>query len=354
MGDLEYFASVVTLGEVARLIDFVEEVDEWTSETPPALKLQRKMNTQRVERELVPYLLSGEDHFYSSITVEIRPAPRIDAEGVEQVVFNVTQTFPGGLEFGMLTLDGTETLYALDGQHRLKSIELAIRQQPRLARDLVSLIMIPFQSVVRSQTLFSDLNRYAKPTSKSISLLFTHREGFARLAKSIADTVPILRDRVNMESTSLSSNSRHFITLSTLYEMTKTLADCDETEVQQREAELVERLTEVWRLLTESIDAWSLVASSEEHPAYLRQRELCMHGVAQQSIALAVKKIMQKHPLDWQDQLGVLGAIDWRLTNPDWQGIAMHGGRVNNTATSVKMLARSIQQKVGSEVTSTS
>ena len=82
-----------------------------------------------------------------------------------------------------------------------------------------------------------------------------------------------------MESTSLSSNSRHFITLSTLYEMTKTLANCEESEVQHREAELVGLLGEVWKLLSASIEAWSQVAAYEEYPAYLRQRELCMHGV---------------------------------------------------------------------------
>jgi DNA sulfur modification protein DndB len=347
MGDLDYFVSVVTLGEVARLIDFVEDVDEWTNETPPALKLQRKLNTQRVERELVPYLLSGKDHFYSALAVEIRPAPRMDAGGVEPIAFDVTQVFPGGLEFGMLTLDGTETLYALDGQHRLKSIELAIRQQPRLAREHISLIMIPFQSVARSQTLFSDLNRYAKPTSKSISLLFTHRDGFARVAKRLAETVPILHNRVNMESTSLSSNSRHFITLSTLYEMTKTLAGCTEDEVEQREPELPERIGQVWGVLTESIDAWSLVAKSEEHPAYLRQRELCMHGVAQQAIAVAAKHIIHTYPVEWQHRLTELREVDWRLTNPEWQGIAVHGGRVNNTSTSVRLLSEYLERKIG-------
>ncbi|HZR01160.1 MAG TPA: DNA sulfur modification protein DndB, partial [Chloroflexota bacterium] len=75
MGDLEYFVSTVTLGEAARMVEFVEQVDDWTSETPPELKLQRKLNVQRVEREMVPYLVGSDDHFYSALTVEIRPAP---------------------------------------------------------------------------------------------------------------------------------------------------------------------------------------------------------------------------------------------------------------------------------------
>lgn len=346
MGDLGYFTAVMTLGEAGRLIQFVEDIDDWTVETPPELKLQRKLNLQRVERELVPYLTAGNDHFYSALTVEIRPAPLPHDDGVEPLIFEVKDRFPGGLEFGMLTLDGTECLYALDGQHRLKSIEIAIRQRPQLAREHITVILIPFRDVVRSQTLFSDLNRFAKPTSKSISLLFTHREGFARVAKSLAHSVPLLRDRVNMETTSLSSNARHFITLSTLYEMTKALANCSDEEAQEREAYLVNELTEVWSVLTKEIPEWHLVASNEEHPAYLRQKFLNMHGVAQQAIAAAAGSVIRQEPENWAAILKGFNEIDWRLVNPAWRGVAVHGGRVNNTATSVRLLTSALQEQL--------
>jgi DNA sulfur modification protein DndB len=266
---------------------------------------------------------------------------------VEPLNFEVKDQFAGGLEFGVLSLDGTESLYALDGQHRLRSLELAIRQRPQLAREHVSLILIPFQDIVRSQSLFSDLNRFAKPTSKSISLLFTHREGLARVAKGLAHTVPLLRDRVNMETTSLSSNARHFITLSTLYETTKTLAQCSDAEANSRESELVHELGEVWTVLTDAIPAWKLVATLEEHPAYLRQRELNMHGVGQQAIALAVASARETRPEDWRTFVGHLSQVDWRLTNSAWQGVAVHGGRENNTATSVKALAATLERAIG-------
>ena len=210
--------------------------------------------------------------------VEIRPAPY---EGdIDPTVFDAKEHFPGGVEFGVLTLDGTERLCAMDGQHRLRSIELAIRQKPELAREHITLILVPFHSVARSQSLFSDLNRYAKSPSKSISLLFTHRESLARITKELAHTVPLLRDRVNMENTSLSSNARQFVTLSTLYEMTKALVDGRDTEDPASEQQIAAELTAVLTELTQAIEVWRLVASGEEHPAYLRQRHLCMHGVA--------------------------------------------------------------------------
>src|SRR5689334_11211984 len=97
MGDIEYFSSIMTLGEAARLILYVEEVDDWTSETPPELKLQRKLNIQRVEREMVPYLVQSPDHFYSALTVEVRPAP--SEAGPQPLTFEEKGTFPGGAAF---------------------------------------------------------------------------------------------------------------------------------------------------------------------------------------------------------------------------------------------------------------
>ncbi len=354
IGNLEYFVSILTMGEAARLIQFVEDVDSWTNETPSELKLQRKLNAQRVEREMVPYLVSSDDHFYSALTVEIRPAP--SADGLDSINFTPKETFPGGLQFGTLLLDGTETLYALDGQHRLKSIELAIRQRPELAREHISVIFVPFQNITRSQSLFSDLNRYAKGPSKSISLLFTHRELLVRITKALAHTVPLLRDRVNMESTSLSSNSRHFITLSTLYEMTKAIIGPEEGLREECEAEYIADLARVWELLLEHIPEWQLVATDQEHPAYLRQRYLNMHGVAQQSIALATAGVRADCPDNWQQSLESLRGIDWRLTNSEWQGVALHGGRVHNTATSIRLLSECLKVKLAAcppEVTAT-
>ncbi len=59
----------------------------------------------------------------AAFTVEVRPSGA-DSSGAggDSFGFEVQQRFPGGVAFGLLTLDGTEVLYALDGQHRLKSV----------------------------------------------------------------------------------------------------------------------------------------------------------------------------------------------------------------------------------------
>ena len=357
IGVTDYFVSVMTLGEAARMIDYAEDVDGWTSETPPELKMQRKLNVQRVEKEMVPYLVANEDHFYSALTVEVRIAARDRERGLD---FESTAQFPGGIEFGQLTLDGTESLYALDGQHRLKSIEFAIRQRPELAGEHIALILVPFGDIAKSQTLFSDLNRNAKTPSKSISLLFAHRDPHARIAKRVAEECALLHGRMNFESTSLSANARQFMTLSTLYEMTRTLlGDIGRDVTGEDEEHLAHEVVEVLDCLTEAIPAWRMVRDDEEHPAYLRQRELVAHGVAQRALAELARRAREQAPSEWRELLTRISGhakdghpvVDWRLTNPDWQSVALQGGRVNNTSTSIQLLADELAGVIGLERT---
>lgn len=354
MGGLDYYVAVSTVGEATRTVRYVEEVDDWSPETPPELKLQRKLNSQRVEREMVPYLLENADHFYSALTVEVRAPTDADAP---TVLFEAQRRFPGGIEFGVVTLDGSETLYALDGQHRLRSLELALRQQPQLAREQIALILIPFRGISRSQSLFSDLNRYARPPSKSMSLLFTHRESLARIAKRVAALAQLLDGRVNMESTTLSSNAKQFITLSTLYEASRAWVRPRAPASQFDEDQMVEELVALWEMLTEAIPQWRLVADEAEHPAYLRARFLNMHGVCQQAIFATVarardqlSKASTSLPAPWMRSVAEgLRRIDWRLANPRFQGIALHGGRVNNTSTSIRNLTGLLSWDLGLE-----
>src|SRR6478752_8977243 len=106
MGENEFYCSVLTFGEAARLIQFVEDVDDWSVDTEPESKIQRRLNVARVEREMVPYLVNVPDHFYSALTVEIRPAITEGFDG--RLAFEpIGPGVVGGMSWGQLVLDGT-------------------------------------------------------------------------------------------------------------------------------------------------------------------------------------------------------------------------------------------------------
>ena len=128
---------------------------------------------------MVPYLVENEHHFYNALVVEhIRPG---DTKNEVRFMSDAGDSNVGWVEF-----EGSEILEALDGQHRLKSIELAVAERPDLASECIALVIVPHREVATSQQMFSDLNRNAKPTPKSLNILFEHREEAALLAKNLA------------------------------------------------------------------------------------------------------------------------------------------------------------------------
>ena len=252
------------------------------------------------------------------------------------------------MTWGQIVLDGTETLYALDGQHRLKSIQLAIRQRPELAREQIPVIFVPHRSQRRSQLLFSDLNRFAKSPSKSISLLFSHRDPVVTLAKTLMERVDFLTGRVEVETTSLSKHTPNVMTLSSLYEMTRSLTEGREVGDPLSQAE-VDRQLAIWGGLTKHVDPWRQVVAREEHPAFLRKEFIAMHGVCHQAIAGAVAPLLTDGA-DIDAVLEPLATVDWRISNPEWQGVAVQGRHINNTSTTVRYLSGLLSLKLGGKV----
>src|SRR5439155_12012453 len=134
----------------------------------------------------------------SAITVEVmRPG-----ESSHRIRFERIPNWndEAGVEAGVLTLDGTEYITPLDGQHRLAAVKEAITENPLLLKETISVIFLSHKNIMRSQQLFSDLNRHAKPTTKTINILFEHRGFFERVAKEAASRSKVLGDRVNLET----------------------------------------------------------------------------------------------------------------------------------------------------------
>ena len=174
---------------------------------------------------MVPYLLNVPDHFYSALTVEIRPAITDGFDG--RLPFEpVGPGVVGGMAWGQIT--------SSMGQRRSTPSMASTGSSPSNSRSGSDLnwrasrsrsSSYPTGRQRRSQLLFSDLNRFAKSPSKSISLLFSHRDPVVTLAKTLMERVDFLTGRVEVETTSLSKHTPNVMTLSSLYEMTRSFTE---------------------------------------------------------------------------------------------------------------------------------
>ena len=62
------------------------------------------------------------------------------------------------------------------GQHRRAAIEEAIKEKPELADETIAIVFFKDKGLKKSQQMFADLNRYAVKPSKSLGVLYDHKD----------------------------------------------------------------------------------------------------------------------------------------------------------------------------------
>jgi DNA sulfur modification protein DndB len=346
MGEMEYALVMMRLGELVKHIGYAEEIQEWDGGIPSEFKKQRKLNMSRITNEMVPYLTATPDHFYAAITAELeRPG-----DPQNKLLFEPIEGGDGTM--GILTLDGSEKVMALDGQHRLKSIELAMKTHPDLARESIAVILVPGKGYRKTQQLFTDLNRYAKQPSKTLNLLFEHREFFAVVAKEVGSGARTFRDRVNLETNSLGQKARQHITLGVLYECVLALLEGHYNDGEKS----LEKIREATNLVTHIYDdvvaptlpEFENMLAGHALPYDLRTKYIFNHSVGQQALARAIRAARDEFGDKWEDIVRqALALIDWRLISPQWEGTAVQGGAIGSRRQNIEQTATVVKLLIG-------
>src|SRR5204863_4410791 len=187
----EYYVAMWTLRTLKQISIFDEQ------ELPPELRAQRTLNKSRVP-EIANYILDNpKDYVFSAITasidseVEFEPLTGKENEG----------------RLGTLKVPMDAKFIINDGQHRRAAILSALEQKPELGSEPISVVFFLDIGLQRSQQMFADLNRYAIRPSRSLGLLYDHRNDKAKLARLVIMKSDIFRDIVDLEKSSLAPRS---------------------------------------------------------------------------------------------------------------------------------------------------
>ena len=200
MGRWTYFVVKMTMRELAEHVKFAAAVyDDRTLDEA----IQRKLNESRVKRDLITYLIGHRDRFFSSVVIAaLEGNPQwypVSIEDDERFLL-----FRGDARlnetFGVLSFDGTQEYYALDGQHRLAAIkalvdsnsEVAVDAPKGFKREEISVIVVvPDEAesqqafMVRYRRLFGHLNRYAKVTDHVTNIIMDEDDVFAIITRRL-------------------------------------------------------------------------------------------------------------------------------------------------------------------------
>ena len=214
-----------------------------------------------------------------------------------------------------------------DGQHRRAAIEEALHEKPHLGDHTISVVLFPWEDLDRMQQMFSDLNRTARTTSKSLNILYNHRDIVSQITLTVSEKVEAFRGLVDKDRVSLPLRSPKAFTLGALHDATAALLG----EVAEVDHDAKQDLAvDFWNVVADNLPEWSKVKSGDMKPMELRQEYIHTHAVVLGGIGTMGKSLIECYPDEWAKKLEGLKRIDWRRTNKEWQGIAMSGADVVN------------------------
>jgi len=326
----EYYVAMWTLRMLRQISIFDEDA------LPPELRAQRTLNKARIP-EISDYILNNpDDYVFSALTVSI------DSE----VAF---EPLPGQDRLGILRVPMDAHFIINDGQHRRAAIIEALKHRPELEHETIAVVFFLDIGLERCQQMFADLNRYAIRPSRSLGLLYDHRNDKARLAKLVIMKSENFRDLVDMEKSSLAPRSRKLFTLSAFYNACADLVNGLATGDINNDANLARSF---WEAVAEHFPLWGQVREGRMPASEVREGYIHTHGITLQAIGKAGNALLLTHPNDWQNRLISLEKIDWSRNNAKlWEGRAMIGGKVSKVTTNVVLTINVIKQALSLPLT---
>ena len=328
----EYYVSMCPLKVIPILFLFNEE------ELKPELRAQRMLNRGRVP-DLASYLIDNrDDYVFSALTASIDGEATFDPVSEDGSTENI----------GSLHIPMQARFIINDGQHRRAAIEQALLEDPTLGEETIAVVFFMDQGLGRCQQMFADLNRHAVKPSRSLGLLYDHRDATAKVARLVAMKSKAFQDLVEMEKSSLAARSRKLFTLSAIHSGNTALLGEEEIEDIEQAAEVCD---DFWIEVAKNIPEWQLVRDSKMSAGEVRKDFLHSHAIMLQALGIVGHSLLRDYPQDWKKRIAKLQEIDWSRSNSAlWEGRALVGGHVSKSRQNVVLAASAIKSQLGIEL----
>lgn len=322
----EYYISMCPLGLVSKIFLFNE------AGLSAEQRSQRQLNRGRIP-EITKYLVENRtDYVFSAITASIDG----DAIFIPNPNDDLTGTLRVQMKHAKLIIN--------DGQHRRAAIEAAIELAPELADETIAMVLFYDRGLARCQQMFADLNRYAIRPSKSLGVLYDHRDGLAQMSKLILARLPALAELIDFEKTSLSPRSKPLFTLSAFYNATEALL----TDLHLEDVERQEKAGKFWAMVASFMPHWGDVRCGAMTSGTLRDTYINSHSVALHAIGKVGNTLLRSAVDDRLDEaLTRLSSVDWRRSSSIWEGRCVIAGKMSKAHRSVLLTSNAIKEQLG-------
>ncbi len=161
---------------------------------------------------MVDYILNNLDSYiFSAITVSVGG----------HLIFFPAPGLGESARMGTLRIPIDAPILINDGQHRCAAIRKAYETKPELRGEKIPVVFFEDVGLKQSQQMFADLNKHAIKPTKSLGILYDHRDQFARFVVNLANDIEIFSGRTEMEKTNIGHRSKNLFTLNGISEATQ-------------------------------------------------------------------------------------------------------------------------------------
>lgn len=334
MGTRTYFSCLVPLEAIQNMFKFDPDERQWT-DISPEQREQRALNKSRVPA-LTSYILDHEDDYlFAAITASYKSAP----------IFVPSPQPDGSDAIGTLKLKMGDELTINDGQHRCAGIVEAVKKNPELGSQTISVLLFPWESSARVQQMFTDLNKHVVKTSKSLDVLFDTRDPISIVTRSAINRMPLFKELTEKVDASLRAKSGKIFTLAALYDANADLLKGqDEDDVEGN----ISRVVDYWTLIASHMTDWGKVFSGNKLATELRAESISAHSTVLRALGGLGGELMKSK--DWEKKISGLEMIDWSKTNHDWQDVCIVANSVVSNRQARAATKAYIKGRLGMEM----
>ena len=332
----EYYIAMCPMKLVPKIFLFQEE------EIPAELRSQRTLNKSRIP-EITNYILDNRsEYIFSSITASVDGKVRF-----EPISFNDDKVE----DVGKLKITMDSRFIINDGQHRRAAIEQALAECPDLGDETISVVFFIDVGLKNTQQMFADLNKHSVRPTRSIGILYDHRDPLSALARTLIDKVSVFRNLTEIEKTNISNRSTKLFTLSSIFQGTVCLLR--KPQNSKKITKIEESLAiSFWENVSDNMKDWQLAAEKSVSTHELRQNYIHSHALAMHAIGRLGASLLSTANKDYKKELKKLKKIDWaRKNNALWEGRAMIAGKISKSHNSVILTTNHLKNVCGLKLT---
>lgn len=199
IGDWIYYSCLMPIEEVSERVQFAEEVHP---DRALSRLIQRSLEGPR-SKHIAEYLASTKERFFNALVLATYSG---SPEWLEVGGFRAT-TKPDILKeisqsamdsIGFLSLDGSEKIFAIDGQHRVAGIKRALNDGAEIGKEQVAVLLVGHKKTAagmrRTRRLFTTLNKTAVPVRKRDIIALDEDDVMAITARRLVESNAAFRD----------------------------------------------------------------------------------------------------------------------------------------------------------------